>query len=332
MTLIAELGPILFLAAVLGLLMARLGQPPLLGYLVAGLVAGQGLFGLILHHETIAALGDIGITLLLFYLGLELSWRKMAPIAGRSLALALAVVAVPFLVVFNIFLLAGFALGLAAVTAFILSFNSTAIGVQALEVRGLLSTRTGQLLIGTNVLVDIVAILGLAALGAGKGHTELSVGAVLLRTAGFTAACATLGTVIVPRTLDWIQAHPASRLLLPITLIALGLMVAFAGHLIGVPMSVGAFLAGALAAEAKSRDELEACLHPIKELLLGLFFVSIGFQIEPARLPALLPYALGLSTLIILLRFAAVTGTAYASGEEPGPRWCSARPWCRWGS
>lgn len=315
MALISELGPILLIAALLGILMARLGQPPLLGYLLAGILARQGVVGAMWHADTFQALGDLGIVLLLFYLGLELSWHKMAPIAGRSLALLLAVVGLPFLVLYNIFLLAGIPGFVAAVMAFILSVCSTAIGAQVLEARGEISSRIGNLFIGVNLFADVLAILIVAVVGLGSRGD--SVGTLLLTTAGFAAACATVGVAVIPRFLDWLQAHPASRLLLPITLIGIGLMVAYAGHMIGVPISVGAFLAGAVVAESKNRDELEACLHPIKELFLGLFFVAAGFSLDASRLPGLVPYALGLTAVLVIVRFAAATGVAYILGEEP---------------
>jgi Kef-type K+ transport system membrane component KefB len=316
MALISELGPILLIAALLGILMARLGQPPLLGYLLAGILARQGVVGALWHADTFQALGDLGIVLLLFYLGLELSWHKMAPIAGRSFALLLAVVGLPFLILHNIFLLAGVPGFVAAVMAFILSVCSTAIGAQVLEARGEISSRIGNLFIGVNLFADVLGILVVAVIGLGA-RSDSSVGTLLLTTAGFTAACATVGVAVIPRFLDWLQANAASRLLLPITLIGIGLMVAYAGHLIGVPITVGAFLAGAVVAESKNRDELEACLHPIKELFLGLFFVAAGFSLDATRLPGLIPYALGLTAVLVLIRFAATTGVAYILGEEP---------------
>jgi Kef-type K+ transport system membrane component KefB len=316
MALISELGPILLIAALLGILMARLGQPPLLGYLLAGILARQGVVGALWHADTFQALGDLGIVLLLFYLGLELSWHKMAPIAGRSFALLLAVVGLPFLILHNIFLLAGVPGFVAAVMAFILSVCSTAIGAQVLEARGEISSRIGNLFIGVNLFADVLGILIVAIIGLGA-RSDSSVGTLLLTIAGFTAACATVGVAVIPRFLDWLRENPASRLLLPITLIGIGLMVAYAGHLIGVPITVGAFLAGAVVAESKNRDELEACLHPIKELFLGLFFVAAGFSLDATRLPGLIPYALGLTVVLVLIRFAATTGVAYILGEEP---------------
>jgi len=317
MSLIAELAPILFLAAALGLLAARLGQPPLLGYIAAGIIAGAGAFGLIWHEETIQAFGELGIVLLLFYLGLELSWHTMKPIAGRSLVLALTVIGVPFLVLVNILLLAGMKGISPAIIAFILSINSTAIAVQALEARGLFSGRIAHLVIGVNLVVDILAIIALTALGVGHGdEAHLSIGAIILRTMGFVAACATLGLAVVPRLFDAIQKHPASRLLLPVVLIAVALIVAFAGARLGVPISVGAFAAGLLAAEAQAREELVACLHPIKELFLGIFFVAVGFQVTIGTLVQMLPLAILAAMVVAVVRFLSVTAAAYASGEE----------------
>lgn len=315
MELISELARLLLLAALLGLLMARIGQPPLLGYLLAGIIAGSTRLGTPAQAGTIQSLGDLGVILLLFYLGLELSWRKMAPIAGRSLAITVAVMALPFLLIFNLLLLWGMGPGTAALVALGLAVTGTAIGVQALEVHGALSSRVGHLLIGVNLLTDLTAILALAAIGA-QAEGDASFGTVLLRMTGFTVVCVTVGVVLVPRFLDLVHARVASRILLPVTLIALGLGIAYVGHVFGVPLSVGAFLAGALAAEARCRDDLEGYLHPVKEMFIAFFFVAIGFQIRLESFPHVALAAVGLSILIVAVRGVAVSTTAFVLGED----------------
>jgi len=85
-----------------------------------------------------------------------------------------------------------------------------------------------------------------------------------------------------------------------------------------VPISVGAFLAGVLAAEARAREELVACLHPIKELFLGIFFVAVGFQVTLGALIHMLPLAILATIVVAVVRFLSVTAAAYASGEEAG--------------
>ena len=165
MSVVADLAPLLLLTALLGLAMALLRQPPLLGYLLAGVLAGSGWLGRALPTEIITLLGDLGIALLLSYLGLEPPWRKVAGVAGRSTAIALISIPLPALVLFNLLLFGCAPGGHAALLAFVLSINSTAIGVQALEGRGLLQRRVGLLVVGISLVVDIVVIGTLAFVG-----------------------------------------------------------------------------------------------------------------------------------------------------------------------
>lgn len=317
MSVITDLAPLLLIVAGLGLVLALLRQPPLLGYLLAGILAASGLLGRPMPTDVITLLGDLGIVLLLFYLGLELSWRKVAGVAGLGLALALVSIALPGLILYNVLLLTGAPGGHAALTAFALSINSTALGVQALEGRGLMQGRMGLLLVGISLCVDVVVIGALAAVGF-EGGAHGGAGERVLWFLGFVAACATLGVFIMPRFFDFIHARSNSRLLLPIVLIATGLGVAWAGHRVGVPESVGAFLAGSLAAEARCRRDLEAYLHPVKELFIAFFFVAIGFQITPGALLAALPWALGLGAVMLLTRPVIVSGATWLMNEE-GP-------------
>ena len=145
MELIAAFVPVLLLAVLLGLFMARIGQLPIMGYLLAGVIYGSVHLPSSLQAETLGFLGELGIILLLFYLGMKLSWRQVAPIVGRSFGLAIAVAGVPFLFTHGALLLLGMSAGEALLAGFALSMTSTAIGFQILEVRGELSGRLALL-------------------------------------------------------------------------------------------------------------------------------------------------------------------------------------------
>lgn len=316
MSVIVELAPLLLVTALLGVIMTWFRLPPLLGYLLTGIIAEAGGFGPLVPTGVISWLGELGIVLLLFYLGLELSWRKVAAVAGLSSALALVSIGLPFLVLYNVLLVTGAPAGHPALVAFVLSINSTALGVQALEGQGKLTGRLGLLVVGVSLVVDIAVIVALALFGVASPGHELGAGELVLRLVGFTAACATIGVAVIPRLLDAVHGRPSSRLVLPVALIALGLGVAWAGHLIGVPESVGAFLAGSLAAEARCRRDLEGYLHPVKELFIAFFFLAVGFQITLPALQAALPLALGLGLLMLIVRPIVVSTAAWLLNEE----------------
>lgn len=317
MDLIGALVSILLLAALSGFVMSRVGQLPLVGYLLAGVIWGAVQSPGGLQGDTLAFLGELGIVLLLFYLGIELSWRQVAPIAGRSIALAIAAVGVPFVVLHGTLLLVGLTPAEALLAAFALSLTSTAIGVQVIESRNSLSGRLGQLVVAVNLVIDVGVVLVLAALGAGRGeHGDASFGVMLLRMAGFAAVTGSLGLLIVPRVLDLVHGHPVSRMILPVVLISVGIGVAVLGSRFDVPLSIGAFIAGSLAAEARCRENLRDLLHPVKELFIVFFFVGIGFQISPESMLRLLPAALLVCLLIFIVRSLAVSLGAYLLGEE----------------
>jgi Kef-type K+ transport system membrane component KefB len=316
MDLIGALVSILLLAALSGFVMSRLGQLPLVGYLLAGLVWGAVQSPGGLRGDTLAFLGELGIVLLLFYLGIELSWRQVAPIVGRSIALAIAAVGVPFVVLHGTLLLVGLTPAEALLAAFALSLTSTAIGVQVIESRNSLSGRLGQLVVAVNLVIDVGVVLVLAALGAGRGEHGVPFGLMLLRMAGFAAVMGSLGLLLIPRFLDLVHDHPVSRMILPVVLISVGIGVAVLGSRFNVPLSIGAFIAGSIAAEARCREDLRDLLHPVKELFIVFFFVGIGFQISPESMLRLLPAALLVCVLIFIVRSLAVSLGAYLLGEE----------------
>ncbi len=278
--------PLVFLAAaVLAVPLARwLRLGSILGYLVAGLLIGPQVLGLVPNASAIPEVAELGVVLMLFLVGLELEpkrlWAMRRPIFGwgsvQLLGCAAALTAV------------GLALGypwrLTVVVSLGLAMSSTAVALAVLAERNLGRTTAGESILSVALLQDIAAIPVLAlvpilAVGGaaddGDGQTWLAaakaVGAIVVIIFG--------GRLLLRPALRWIahsktpEIFTAAALLLVMGTAALMLTV-------GLSMALGAFLAGVLLAESEYRRELETDLEPFKGLLLGLFFIAVGMGLD----------------------------------------------------
>lgn len=263
--------------------MARLVKlPPLLGYIIAGLV-----FGLVVPQSVrnIAKLSEIGTILLLFSIGLELSFTKLSKFFNIAIFGAiteiLAVTFVSFLILkaFNVnpivslILSAGF------------SLSSTALVVKILGDRGEIDTlhggvMTGWLLVQDLAVVPMMVVLPLLGVESGLwGSLVTSLAKALI----VVAAAVILGRSLVPFIIHKI-ALASSRELLVVSSVAVALGIAVITFLFGVSPALGAFLAGIAISETQEHHAVFAEIRPLRDLFVALFFVSLGFLIDPSIL------------------------------------------------
>lgn len=278
--------PLVFLAAaVLAVPLARyLRLGAILGYLVAGLLIGPEVLGLIPESTAIPEVAELGVVLMLFLVGLELEpkrlWAMRRPIFGWGSVQLLGCAAALTLV--------GIALGypwrLAVVVSLGLAMSSTAVALAVLAERNLGRTTAGESILSVALLQDIAAIPVLALVpvlalsGAhddGDGRTWLAaakaVGAIVVIIFG--------GRLLLRPALRWI-AHSKTPEIFTAAALLLVLGTAALMQLVGLSMALGAFLAGVLLAESEYRRELETDLEPFKGLLLGLFFIAVGMGLD----------------------------------------------------
>lgn len=291
---------VLLAAVVLAVpLVRRLGFGSPLGYLAAGLAIGPSGFGLITDVGNIAHASELGVVMLLFLIGLELRPARLWVMRKAVFGLGGGQVLVTGAVLVG----AGVALGLpwnaAAVVGLGLALSSTAMALPVLAERDLLATHAGRdsfsiLLFQDLAIIPLIALLPLL----GGGGTGLRDGAAAGIAIG-KAAAALLGVLVVGRVL----VRPAFRMIAAaktpevFTAAAL-LMVVGTAALVdaaGLPMSLGAFMAGVLMSDSEYRHQVKADIEPFEGLLLGLFFVSVGmatniraFLADPAAILALL--------------------------------------------
>ncbi len=308
---------ILLLASVLVLaLTRRIGMPAILGYLIVGIVLGPFAFAVLPDSAQTQAIAQIGVVFLLFTLGLEFSFPRMVAmrreVFGLGSAQTVAVGAAGALAIHGI----GVAWPSAIVVGGALAMCSTAIVLQQLGDQDELNSTHGRLSVAVLLFQDLafVPLLALATVQT-QGHTE-SGAALLLRLValGLLALIAVLaiGRWLLRPLLHEI-AHSRLRELFTLTALLIVLTAAWITQRLGLSMALGAFLAGMLLAETEYRHQIDAVIRPFRELLLGLFFITVGMLLDLKVLLADFPRIVALLTLLIVAKalLSALTTSAF---------------------
>ena len=261
----------------------RLGVGSIIGYLFAGIVIGPFGMGLIQSVKDILPLAELGVVLLLFVLGLELSpnrlWRMKTDIFGLGLSQIL-LTGLVLMVVMQLF---GLPRNLAIIGAFGMALSSTAFAVQTLKDHGHFSSDYGQRAFGILLMQDIAIVPLLALVNILMPGVDKGAGDSVYEQVGITIV-AVLIVIVVGRYLlsalfsFLANSHAREIMLAAALLVALG--SAGIMHWAGLSMALGAFLAGIMLAESSFRHTLEADIYPFRSLLMGLFFMAVGMQLD----------------------------------------------------
>lgn len=264
-------------------LFRRINLPPLLAYLCVGALIGPYAVGIIQDVHSIELLSELGVVFLLFMLGLEFSLTKMMGMRRAVFGLGSLQVACTSLALVALSLWFDLPLVTALVIAGALSLSSTAIVSRELIQRNELETPHGQLSVGTLIFQDLAAVfflILLPALGGSKESISAShLALMLLEGACLLIALLFVGRVVIP-ALFHESASSGSSDVFVLTSLAAALLAAWLTHEAGLSMALGGFLAGMMLGESHFRYQLEADIRPFRDLLLGLFFVSVGMQLD----------------------------------------------------
>jgi len=294
----------------------RLKAGPVLGYLAAGLLIGPHAFRLVAHIEAIQTLAEFGVVFLMFIVGLELSFRRLASMRTEVFGLGSAQVLLTAALVGAGVAALGIAWKAAIVVGFGVALSSTAVVLQLLSERGEMSGRLGRISFSILLLQDLAIIPLLAVVpflgDSGQGSTEWQAVAI----AAGKAVAALVVILIVGRYLltplfRAVAGMHREELFFAITLLSV-LGTATATQAVGLSLTLGAFLAGLMLAETEFRHQIEVTIRPFQGLLLGLFFMSIGMTID-------LPFALahwwqvaGLLVGLVAIKAAVIAGLCLA--------------------
>ncbi|MBH3421871.1 monovalent cation:proton antiporter-2 (CPA2) family protein [Pseudomonas gessardii] len=310
---------VFLLAAVLTVPLAKhLKLGAVLGYLFAGVIIGPSALGLIGNPQSVAQFSELGVVLLLFIIGLELSPKRLWVMRKAVFGVGLAQVLLTAIVMGAVALWAfGQSWNSAIVLGLGLALSSTAFGLQSLAERKELNSPHGRLAFAILLFQDIAAIplIAMVPLLAGGDHTttaaqDLNHGLQVLGS----IAVVIIGGRYLLRPVFRIVAKTGLREVSTATALLVVIGTAWLMELVGVSMALGAFLAGLLLADSEYRHELESQIEPFKGLLLGLFFISVGMGANISLLFSTPFVVLGLTLLLIGIKLPLL----YAVGQMVG--------------
>ena len=302
-TIVAGLG----LAFIFGALANRFRIPPLVGYLIAGVLVGPNTPGFVADQSLAVELAEIGVILLMFGVGLHFSLKDLLSV--RAIAVPGAIVQIAFATVLGVVLswALGWTLGAGVVFGLALSVASTVVLLRALQERRLIETERGRIAVGWLIVEDLAMVLALVllpalagVLGGSNGDAPTSsvevfalpadlgvwgvVGITLIKVVAFVALMLIVGRRIIPWILHYV-AHTGSRELFRLSVLAIALGVAFgAAHLFGVSLALGAFFAGMIMSESELSHRAAEESLPLRDAFSVLFFVSVGMLFDPMSL------------------------------------------------
>ena len=283
MELIADLTLVVIAAVIGGFAAQRLRQPPLVGYLLAGVAIGPFTGGLTVGnpHE-LERLAEIGVALLLFSLGLEVSFRDLTPVRRVAIAGTLIQIVLTSLVGFGIAAALDWPREPAMWFGAAVSLSSTMVALKTLQAQGRLGTLSSRVMLGILVAQDL-AVVPMMILLPELGGGSVNPTAILLasgRAGLLIAAIVFVATRLVPPVLG-IVARGNSRELFLLTTTAVALGVGFAAWRFGLSMALGAFIAGLVVNESAYAHQALSDVIPLRDLFGMLFFVSAGMLLDP---------------------------------------------------
>ncbi len=301
--LIVDLTLITVYAAITTIVFKKLKQPMVLGYLLAGILAGPyfNFVPTVTDHANLILWADIGVIFLLFSLGLEFSFKKMLSVGKSAMITAML----------NIFLMlfvgqyVGMFLGWSTTDSFFLgsmiSMSSTTIIIKAFDDLNIKKQKFTDLVFGVLVIEDIMGILLLVLLptiAVGKGFNGGVLGLSVLKLLAFLILCFVSGIYIIPTALRRLKDFLNDEMLLLVS-IALSLSMVYLAVYFGFSSALGAFIMGSILSETAVIERVERVIKPLKDFFGAVFFVTVGMMVNP-QMFVTYAYPIAVITLVVL--------------------------------
>ncbi len=297
-----EVALLLVATAVIGLIALRLRQPVIVAYILIGIVAGPSVLDWVGAHESTQLLAEIGVTILLFVVGLKLDVHLVRKLGSVALATGLGQLLFTIVIGFAIAQWMGMGWMRALYVAVALTFSSTIIIVKLLSDKREIDSLHGRIAMGFLIVQDIAVVLAMMLIGTQSGAAAETVwyeqfGVLVLKIVGLTVLMAVLMRYILPKLMHWMVA---SQELMLIFAVAWGTSLAAGGEWMGFSKEVGAFMAGFSLASLPYREAINARLASLRDFLLLFFFVHLGMQLDLSMLGAEVPAAIVLSLFVLI--------------------------------
>jgi Kef-type K+ transport system membrane component KefB len=322
------------LGKLLGEVAERIGQPAVLGELLAGVILGRTFLGLVpmegVGADYIYLLAELGVVLLLFEIGLETDLKQMFQVGTASLSVAAVGVALPFLFGFLYWMflphIAVASSGTPAATAIFVgaTLTATSVGITArvLSDLGVMNSREARIIIGAAVIDDIIGLVILSVvtgLAAGTSVSVLGISRVAAIAVGFLVGGVMAGRFVAPRLFNLIDRMRVRHVLLTFA-IAFVLFMAALATVAGSALIIGAFAAGLILSGVDQFDVIEREVKPVAGIFSPIFFVYVGSGVDFGLLNPFRPGAGGVLSVALVLIIVALLGKVAAGWAAPWER------------
>jgi CPA2 family monovalent cation:H+ antiporter-2 len=313
---------ILLACAVLAVaLFRRFHLPPILGYLSVGILTGSHALGWVPHGEAIHLLAEVGVVFLLFMIGLEISIPHLLAMKGTVMGLGGGQVLITLIAAGGAAYFAGINWQGAIILGGVVALSSTAIVVKQLIEQLEMQSRHGRIALGVLLFQDLAVVPFLVVIPIlaepGGGSMLLPLLWALAKTLFAFALLFAIGHWLL-RPLFHLVAGSHSIELFTLSILLVSLAAAAFTYSLGLSLALGAFLAGMMLGETEYRHQVESEVRPFRDVLMGLFFITVGTQLDVQSLPDNLHWVLLLTVGLIVGKAAIVIGLARFAGHEPG--------------
>ncbi len=302
---------ILVAAKICGSLAKRIGQPGVLGELLAGVILGVSCFKVVdPHNDTLEVLKELGVTILLFEIGLETDLKQLLKVGGSSMTVACVGVALPFVLGYGVCAMLGYSSLVSIVAGATLTATSVGITARVLSELNRLREPESQIILGAAVIDDVIGLIILAVvepMTQGEGVSAYMVVKTTLMACGFLLITLLVGRIVFPPLINWVERGKyAGTPTLMAMICVLG--VAWAASSAGVAPIIGAFAAGLILRETQAAHAIEHGVAQLGQFFVPIFFVCVGASVDLGALNPLVTENLPTLRTGMLLVVAAMLG------------------------
>jgi CPA2 family monovalent cation:H+ antiporter-2 len=309
--LLTSLALFLLLAAVCSIVFNKIKLPPLIGYLIAGIIISNTIVISEDSQDVVEMLSDMGLIMLMFCIGLEINLKKIRK--QGLFAMKVAVVEIPFMVLGGTVL--GILIGLDPIQSIclgaVMAGSSTAVVLGVLKMQKRLDKDSIDTLILVIIMEDIAQVVILSMLTPLMAGNELETGKLIAMIASIVAlmvASLIVGVRLMPRLINWVSDNVSSEVLVVLT-VGLAFGMSLLANYVGLSVAIGAFLMGMMIASSRKSKEVLLSIEPMKNIFMAMFFISVGMEISLVTLSNNISL-----TLILLLAFVGMKCLAVFSG------------------
>lgn len=316
-----NLALVLCTAAVTTVVFQRLRQPVVFGYLIAGMIVGPYTpIPLAADEAMVRTLSELGVILLMFSLGLEFRLKRVGQIAATSGLAALLETSI----MLGLGYLAGTAFGWTMIESVfagaIVAISSTTIIARAFDERGV-QGKLREIVFGILIVEDLIAIILIALLTAmakGTGLSPVDLALTIVRLVTFLIGLVGFGLLVIPRFVRGVTKLDRAETTL-VASIGICFAAAFLALEFGYSVALGAFIAGSLVAESGESLRIESLVHPVRDMFVAIFFVSVGMLIDPRVIADHAGAVVALSAIVIAGKVLAVSAGSFITGNGLRP-------------